>query len=171
LFAYKFNDYIGVGDVTFGISGPEQSFINSGSAKNWGFEVMADVLPVRWIKLSTNYSYQNLTNDYTVYQTQLPASHKFNFKTFLSLPHNFSGYLAVSHVDKSVWEVPTITGGYQGLESEANTRVDARVAWTADNRHAEFFVTAYNLLDSRYREYPIGEEIRRRLTTGFLISF
>ncbi|MFC1544775.1 TonB-dependent receptor plug domain-containing protein [Gemmatimonadota bacterium] len=171
LFAYKVNDYIGLGQPARVNGRFEQSFVNSGSANNCGFEITLDVLPAPWLKLSTNYSYQDLTNKYTVKESQLPASHKVNFKSFLSLPINFSGYLALSHVSKTIWEVPTITGDYEVENSKANTRLDARLAWSPVRQHAEFFVTAYNLLDSRYCEYPRGEEIRRRLTTGFLINF
>ncbi len=173
-FTYRFSDYIGVGVPDFNVSTGrvEQSFLNAGSAKNHGFEISLDVLPAPWMKLSANYSYQDLTNNYTVLGSQLPTKHKANFKSFFNLPYNLSCYVSASRVNKSVWEIPTQQGLYEEVVAEAHTRVDARLAWETPKQNAELFVAGYNLLDNRYREYPrLGEIIRRRATTGFRFSF
>ncbi|MBW7996456.1 MAG: TonB-dependent receptor [Candidatus Glassbacteria bacterium] len=173
LFAYSFKDYIGVDSLLPNQSTGrlEQSFINKGSAKNYGFEVTFDVLPAPWMKISANYSYQDLTNNYSVLESQAPPSHKANLKAFMSLPYNFSTYCSVSRTGESTWEVPTNEGDYQVIDSKPNTRLDARISWQGLNDHAEFFLAAYNLKDYRYREYPRGEEVRRRMTTGFQLTF
>ncbi len=172
-FFYRFNDYIGIDEVVpiADNGGLRQSYTNAGSARNHGFELALDVLPASWVKLSANYSFQNLTNNYTVFEKQLPAKHKLNFKSFLNLPYNLSCYLAVSRVSKSVWEVPTSNGRYEVAEAISNTRLDTRLAWETLQRKAELFVAGYNLLNRGYREYPQGETIQRRITTGCRITF
>ncbi len=172
-FFYSFNDYIGVDSLDYNPASArlEQSYANAGSASNHGFELALDVLPASWVKLSANYSFQNLTNNYTALEKQLPAKHKLNFKSFFNLPYNLSCYLAVSRVSKSVWEVPTSKGLYEAVEATSNTRLDTRLAWETLQRKAELFVAGYNLLNRGYREYPRGETIQRRITTGCRITF
>ncbi len=173
-FLYRFSDYIGVAAMAPNpASGQmEQSYINSGSAKNHGFELAFDVLPCPWIKLSANYSFQNLTNNYSVLKMQLPTKHKFNAQSFLNLPYNLSCYLALSRVNKSIWEIPTVSGSYQPAVAEAHSRLDARLAWETLQQRAELFVAGYNLLDNGYREYPeLGEIIQRRITAGCRFIF
>lgn len=173
-FLYRFSDYIGVDTLGFNQANArlEQSYVNSGSAKNHGFELAFDVLPCPWIKLSANYSYQDLTNNFSVLEKQLPTKHKLNFKSFLNLPYNLSCYLALSRINKSIWEIPTAEGKYLEAAAEAHTRLDARLAWETLQKRAELFVAGYNLLDHGYSEYPVlGETIHRRVTTGCRFTF
>jgi hypothetical protein len=95
-----------------------------------------------------------------------------NFKSFLNFPYDLSCYLALSRVNKSIWEIPTAGGKYREAVAEAHTRLDARLAWETLQKRAELFVAGYNLLDHGYREYPeLGETIHRRVTTGCRLSF
>ena len=171
LFTYRFKDYIEPGQLDTTVFPLVQSFVNLGSARAWGLEVTLDVLPAPWIKLSGNYSYQSLTNDYTLLEQQQPASNKFNFKAFLSLPGNLTTSFSVSYLGRTTWEVPDPLGNYYAAETDSRTRCDTKIAYNALKNHVEVFLAAYDLFDSRYREYPSGEEIRRRITSGISISF
>jgi len=177
VFAYKFKDYIGPGVPKLVDGRLVQSFVNLGSAKAYGFELTADLIPAPWVKFSANYSYQNLDNNYTVRallnlrQVQEPPKHKANFKLFFSLPVNFSASFLASYIGKTIWEIPTPQGDYAPTETKAHTRCDAKVAYTLERNNLEVFLSAYNLFNNRQREYPLAEKIGRRMTGGFSLSF
>ena len=171
VFAYKFNDYIATGALNMESGIPVQSFVNLGSATAYGFELTADLLPAPWLKVSSNYSYQNLDNNYTVEKEQESPSHKANFRVFLFLPASFSASFSASYVGKTKWEIPTLTGGFDPTPTKAHTRCDARLGYLLEKSSLEIFLAAYNLFDSRHVEYPLGEEIRRRVTGGVSYSF
>ncbi|MFH1069342.1 MAG: TonB-dependent receptor [Candidatus Glassbacteria bacterium] len=171
LFAYSFKDYIEPGKLNTSVLPAVQSFVNLGSAKAWGLEVTVDVLPAPWIKLSSNYSFQSLTNHYSVLGKQQPPTQKVNFKTYLSLPCRVTTSFSVGYVGKTTWEVPNPTGSYNSIETESRARCDAKISYNALDGHADIYLAAYNLFDSRYREYPAGEDIRGRVTAGFQVNF
>lgn len=171
IFAYKFKDYISTGTLQFDNGILVQSFVNLGSATAYGFELSADLVPAPWVKFSTNYSFQSLDNEYTVLKELEPPKNKANFKLFLSLPANMSAAFLVNYVDRSKWEVPTLTGTYELKEIAAHTRCDTRFGYFLEKDKLEMFVTAYNVLNSKHREYPLGVEIKRRATAGFSLSF
>ncbi|MFC1613733.1 TonB-dependent receptor plug domain-containing protein [Gemmatimonadota bacterium] len=171
VFTYNFNDYIGPGAVQYPGGLPVQSFVNLGSARAYGFELSADIVPVHWMKLSSNYSYQDMDNNYTVLKQQSSPYHKANFKTFISLPCCLSASFLASYVGKTIWEVPTEDGGYGVSETEAHTRCDAKLSFLYKKRNLDVFIAAYNVFNNRQREYPLAEAIKRRVTAGFNWSF
>ncbi len=172
LFAYRFSDYIGPDSVRLVEGMPVQSFRNLGRASAHGFELTGDLLPAPWLKVSANYSYQTLGNQYTVLRIQEPTTHKLNLKLFLSLPRGMSASLLASHRGETVWETPTLDGRYyERSVSGPHTRCDARMAWLLERSRLELFVVAYNLFDRRYLEYPLADRYRRRMVGGFNLSF
>jgi len=171
VFAYKFSDYIVPGALDFSSGLPVQSYVNLGSAKAFGFELTADLIPAPWLKFSANYSYQDLDNKYTVLNQQLPPKNKTNFKSFLSLPSGFSASFTASFVGKTRWEIPTLEGAYELIDTKSHTRCDARLAYNLRKKNLELFAAAFNLFDSRHLEYPLGEKVRRRVTAGMSFSF
>jgi len=171
VFAYRFKDYIGPGTLQIVNGLPVQSFVNLGRAEAYGFEVSADIVPVHWLKLSTNYSYQDLDNNYTVLKAQKAPTHKANFKLFLSLSSNLTASFLAGYVGKTVWELPTVKGGYEISETKAHTRCDAKLGYVFQRNCFELYLAAYNLFNSRHLEYPQAEEIRRRATAGFSLAF
>jgi len=171
VFAYNFSDYIALGALDFSSGLPVQSFVNLGSATAYGFELTADLIPVPWLKLSANYSYQDLDNKYTVIKQQSPPRNKANLKSFLSLPSGLSASFSASFVGKTRWEIATPEGGYIPIDTDSHTRCDARVAYNLSNINMELFAAAFNLFNSRHLEYPLGEKVGRRLTTGVSLSF
>jgi len=171
VFTYRFKDYIGPGEPIFNQLPPVQSFVNLGSARTYGFEMSADLIPLRRLKLSANYSYLDLNNEYTVLRQQKPPKNKVNIKLFLSLPGEFTAAFMTSYVGETVWEVPTVQGGYEVSATAAHTRSDAKLQFKCLNGDLELFLAAYNLFDDRKLEYPLAEQIRRRATAGFRVSF
>lgn len=171
VFAYRFGDYIAPGPVKFPSGLPVQSYVNLGSATAYGFELTADLIPAPWLKFSANYSYQDLDNEYTVYQQQLPSKNKANFKSFLSLSSGFSASFSTSFVGKTIWEIATAQGDYHVTETSSHTRCDARLAYNPRNKNLELFCAVLNLFDSQHLEYPLGEKVRRRATAGMNFSF
>ncbi|OGF99026.1 MAG: hypothetical protein A2Z86_09630 [Candidatus Glassbacteria bacterium GWA2_58_10] len=131
----------------------------------------ADLIPLPRLKLSANYSYLDLNNEYTVLRQQQPPKNKVNFKVFLTLPGEFTAAFMTSYVGKTVWEVPTPLGSYEVSPTEAHTRSDAKLQYKCLNGELELFLAAYNLFNSRKLEYPLAEQIRRRATAGFRLSF
>ncbi len=171
LFMYSFKDYIAFDNPI--PDGPTliQSYVNLGSAKANGFEVSSDIIPKRWLKISTNYSYQSLGNNYTVLKKQFPPKQKANLKIFFTLPRGFSASLLTSYVGKTKWEIPTPAGGSAITTTDTHSRVDGKVGYLIEKKRIELFISFYNLLNERIKEYPFAEEIGRRIVTGFNYSF
>jgi len=171
LFTYRFRDYIGPDAPHLEDGIPVQSFHNLGSAQASGLELSADLVPVYWMKLSANYSYQDLENHYTVRRLQRPPKHKAAFKAFFTLPQGVSMAFLTGYSGRTVWEIPTQSGDYLPVELDSYTRCDTRVAWNIGKKGPEVFVAALDLFNSRKLEYPLSERTRRRLTTGFNFGF
>ena len=171
LFSYRFTDYIAF--ETPRLEGPtlHQSYVNLGRAEAHGFEVSSDIIPVRWLKLSANYSYQELDNNFTVRKEQYPPRHKANLKMFFTLPRGVSISLLTGYVGKNIWEIPTATGDYAITTTDAHTRVDGKIGYFLERNRTELFLSWYNLLDEGIKEYPFAEEIGRRVIAGFSYSF
>jgi len=171
LFKYSFKDYIGFGEPALVDQIPVQSFVNLGSATSHGFEVSADIIPIRWLKVSSNYSYQELDNKYTVLKEQYPAKHKANIKLFFSLPRGLSASFLTGYSGEGKWEVPTQQGDYAEALIKAHTRCDGRLAYLLENQRLELFAAVYNMWDTGNKEYPFGEGIRRRIVGGINFSY
>ena len=130
-----------------------------------------DLIPAPWLKLSANYSYQDLDNKYTVLKQQLPPKNKANFKSYFSLPSGISASFSASYVGETKWEIATPEGGYQLTETESHNRCDARVAYNLQKKNLELFTAVFNLFNSKHKEYPRGEKLERRATAGMRFSF
>jgi len=170
-FRYRLKGYIGFGQPTMIGQVPVQSFVNLGSADADGFEVTADIIPLRWMKVSSNYSYQYLENEYTVLKKQYPPRHKANLKLFLSLPKGLSFSFLTGYVGKHKWEIPTEQGDYAEAVTKAHVRCDGKIGYALEKHRLEFFAAVYNLCDKRDKEYPYAGEIRRRLIGGINYSY
>ena len=81
-------------------------------------------------------------------------------------PNNLTSY-----VDKIKWEIPTPMGDYAETITDAHTRCDGKIGYLLEKKRIEFFISVYNLCDSKDKEYPFAEEIRRRVIGGFNYSF
>jgi len=171
IFKYDFKDYIAFEDPKLGGDSLVQSYVNLGSVKAEGFEVSAEIIPVRWLKLSSNYSFQSLDNNYTVLKTQYPPKHKANLKLFFTLPKGLSVSFLTGYVGKSKWEIPTPTGDYLEKITKEHVRCDGKVGYLLEKKRLEIFVAGYNIFNERAREYPYAERIGRRITAGFNYSF
>ena len=172
-FHYELKDYIGTGTLSIDPvdNVPVQSYVNLGTAKANGFEVSADVIPLRMLKVSANYSYQDLENKYTVHQAQYPPEHKANIKMFLTLPHGLSASFLASYVGETMWETPNLDGSYSESLTDSHIRCDSKVGYLFEEMRIELFAAAYNLFDSGHKEHPFAEKIRRRVIVGFNYTY
>ena len=171
LFRYNYKDYIAFEDPRFDGTKLTQSYVNLGRAESHGFEVTSDIIPIKWLKVSTNYSFQTLDNNYTVLKKQYPPKHKANLKLFFTLPRGFSASLLTGYIGKNIWEIPTQAGVYATTTTEAHTRVDGKIGYLLEKKRLELFVSGYNLFDDKINEYPFAEKIGRRIHVGFNYSF
>jgi len=171
IFRYSFKDYIAFNVPKLEGTTLVQSYVNLGTAKAHGFEVSADIIPLHWLKISSNYSYQSLDNNYTVRKSQYPPKHKANLKLFFTLPRGLSASLLTSYIGKTKWEIPTTLGGYDETVSKSQTRCDSKLGYFLEKQRLEIFIAVYNLCNSRGKEYPFAESIRRRVVGGFNYSF
>jgi hypothetical protein len=126
---------------------------------------------VKWLKISTNYSYQSLDNNYTVHKQQYPPKNKANLKLFFTLPKGINFSLLTGYVGKTKWEIPTVSGGYTSTMIDAHTRVDGKIGYFLERNRTELFLSWYNLLDEKVNEYPFAEKIGRRVIGGATYSF
>ena len=172
VFYYDFKDYIGTGTVQILNGAPMQSFVNLGSASAKGFEISVDFIPAEWLKFSTNYSYIDMNNNYTISGQQSPPTNKLNLKLFINLPNHLSMSVMSGFVGKTSWETPILDAqGYETVELDSYNRLDAKLGYSALDNRLELYVNAYNLADKRVREHPLAEKIRRRVTAGFNYNY
>jgi len=143
------------------------TFNNRDKARSiWGFESSLDFIPIPYLKFNLNYSFQRVGNGYFVGAQQSPPRDKANCKVSLSPVKGMEMSLSIGHTSSSKWIVVGQDGEFELYGVPAHSTVDTRLGYSAGDSGLELFVAGYNLLDNKVREYPVAEQIRRRVTVG-----
>jgi iron complex outermembrane receptor protein len=130
-------------------------FDDKAHASTYGGEIFANWnVTSRW-RISPGYAFihMNVAPDATSLDTTVAATalntpkHKFEVRSLLNLPHNFSW-------DSSFYHVASMAGG----AVPGYNRLDTRLGWRT-GEHTEFSIVGQNLLTPRHFEFTDAYEI------------
>jgi len=138
------------------------SYLNSGKAEAIGGEAEVTFYVTKWLKGFANYSYQRLTGMPQINKSSLPPEHKLNGGVSLKFRNGIRTNVVAHYVSQTEWD---------GVKADAYTLVNARVAYSMMGEQSEISISAFNLLNNKHREHPLGDEISRRITAGLTYKF
>lgn len=149
-------------------------YFNAGGADAYGGEISLAYRVNSWLSTYCNYSYQELTANSDQVQSQLnekgeriksSPQHKFNAglsatsKTGLSvtLDFNFVSSVTFGYLDSAAGFAPTET------RLDDYNCVGARIGYKFPNQDIEASLIVQNALNDEHREFPLGEELKRKV--------
>lgn len=164
------------------------TFVNdSGSADIHGAEAGVELLATKWLTAFANYSYQQIHQSFTGRIQRAGPSDKFNigargdWDNGLSAEAIYHYYGAVTYppgqsfTDLAQTGLITLpdqhVGGYNLLNLRGGYRFWQQRAAAGYMREAEVAVSVFNALDDKAKEYPLGEEIGRRIMGWLTLKF
>jgi iron complex outermembrane receptor protein len=156
------------------------SFVNDpGSADIYGVEAGVEFLATKWLTGFANYSYQNIDQTFTGRVQRAGPHNKFNVglrgewenglnaeailhyygSVTYPLGQSFSGF-----VQSGLITPPNMTAGAYNL-------LNLRAGYRFWHDKAEVAVSAFNALNDRHKEYPLGETIGSRVMGWLTVRF
>lgn len=159
------------------------SFVNdSGTADIYGFEIGADVLFAPWLNGFLNYSYQDITKNFNSADDRRGAPHhKINAGLRGEWDNGLSGEATFHYVSSANYPVSTTFSQFAGppfggppapsTKVDSYSLVNLRGAYRFLNDRAEVAVTAFNALNDKHKEHPLGEIIKSRVMGWLTLKY
>ena len=158
----------------------EATFTNdTGSANIYGGEVGVEFLATKWLTGFANYSYQNIDQTFTGRVQRAGPHNKFNvglrgeWENGLSAEAIFHYYGSASYPPGQSFT----TFSQAGLVTLPNPNVGSynllnlRAGYRFWHDKAEVAVSAFNALNDKHQEYPLGETIGSRVMGWLTMRF
>ena len=161
----------------------------AGDADIYGVEVGIDFLATRWLSLFANYSYQTINQTFTGEVQRAGPSNKFNvglrgdWENGLSAEAIFHYYGSVTYplpesfttfaplFPPGTPPVNPRVGNYNLLNLRGGYKFWKQKAAAGYLREAEVAVSAFNALNDKHKEYPLGETIKSRVMGWLTVRF
>jgi len=160
---------------------------DGGSADIYGGEVGGEFLVTTWLSGFANYAYQEIHQTFTGSVQRAGPHSKFNaglrgeWENGLSAEATYHYYGAVTYPPgqsfTSLAQAGLITlpdqhvGSYNLLNLRGAYRFWQQKAAAGYLRDAELAISAFNALDDKAKEHPLGEEIGRRIMGWLTVRF
>ncbi len=155
-------------------------FMNIGDAEQYGAEVELNYQITRWLNGIINYSYSDQKEkDEQIRQLlAMTPQHMVNGQLRAKFENGISANVSVHYKDVTEWrqyrwaspEGDTIAGGRADSHIYANLRLGYE--FDLSGNPAEVGVAAFNVLNTKFDEYPLStSDVARRITGSFLIHF
>lgn len=150
-----------------------------GSADIYGGEVGVEVLAAKWLTGFANYSYQNIDQTFTGRVQRAGPRNKFNVGLRGEWDNGLSAE-AIFHYYGSTGYPPGqsfTTFSQAGLVTLPNPNVGSynllnlRAGYRFWHDKAEVAVSAFNALNDKHQEYPLGETIGSRVMGWLTVRF
>ena len=139
------------------------SFVNSGKAKSRGGEVGLNLWLREWLKGWANYSYQGITDEESNKRIRTAPQAKINLGLNFKFKNGFSANFLAHYVGETEWEVKTGMGARDLRRVRPYTLLNAKLGYRFWGERFEIAGAAFNLFNRKHREYPLGDEIGRRV--------
>jgi len=160
---------------------------DTGSADIYGGEVGVEVLVTKWLTGFANYSYQDIHQTFTGRVQRAGPHNKFNVGLRGEWDNGFNAE-AIYHYYGSVTYPPgqsftsfsqtgLVTlpdprvGAYNLLNMRGAYKLWKQKASAGYLREAEIAISAFNALNDKAKEHPLGEEIGRRIMGWLTVRF
>jgi iron complex outermembrane receptor protein len=151
-------------------SSTTSSYSNGGVGDIYGGEAGAELLVTRWLSGFANFSYQEISQTFTGASQRGAPSVKASGGLRGEWDNGINGEVGLFHVGSATYPIsnlysvlapfgavsPNPTVGSYNL-------LNIRVAYKFWHENAEVAVTAFNALDDRHKENPIGDTIGSRV--------
>jgi iron complex outermembrane receptor protein len=183
LFFNHISDLIG----QFQVSPTSFSFLNQGQADIYGGEASLEALITRWLTGFASFSYQEIGQTLPATSTLQRGGPRFKYNIGLrgDWDNGINGEIGYYYVGQATYPLSpnliafsnlpggipppsTLVGSYNLLNIRAAYRF-----WEQkkEKREAEVAVTAFNSLNDRHREHPVGDVIGSRVMGWLTIRF
>ena len=155
------------------------SYKNGGVADIYGGEAGAEFLVTRWLSGFANFSYQEIGQTITGAAQRGAPRFKVNAGLRGEWDNGINGEVALFHIGSATYPVPATfstfgvpspnprVGSYNLLNIRAAYKFWKQQAAAGYLREAEVAISAFNALDDRHKENPLGDTIGSR-TMGWL---
>jgi iron complex outermembrane receptor protein len=155
-------------------------FKNIGDAKQYGAETEIQYQVTQWLNALANYTYidQKEQDDPVRQLLEMTPQHMASGQLRAKFTTGISANLALHYKDSTDWrqyiwpspEGNTIAGGHAGSYVYVNLRVG--YAFKLKDAPAEVAVSAFNLFDRGFDDYPMDtSDVSRRVTGSFSLRF
>ncbi len=156
-------------------------FMNIGDARQDGAETEIQYKITPWLTALANYTYitQEEKDDSVKQLLNMTPRHMANTQLRAKFTNGISANLALHYMDATDWrrytwpcpEGNTIAGGHAGSYVYVNLRMGYEFkVWR--KKDAEVAVSAFNLFDRGFEDYPLDtSDMARRVTGSFLFKF
>jgi iron complex outermembrane receptor protein len=154
------------------------TFINGGVGDIYGGEAGVELLITRWLSGFANFAYEEIGQTFTGSAQRGAPRVKANGGLRGEWDNGINGEVALYHVGSATYP---ISGFYQafapfGVVSPNPTvgsynLLNMRAAYKFWHEKAEVAVTAFNALDDRHKENPVGDTIGSRVMGWLTVRF
>jgi iron complex outermembrane recepter protein len=155
-------------------------FMNIGDADQIGAEAEVQYQIAQWLNALVNYTYldQEPKDDSVKQLLEMTPVHMVNGQLRAKFSNGISSNLVIHYKDSTDWreyiwaspEGNTIAGGHADSYVSVNLRVG--YAFKLKANPAEVAVSALNLFNSGYDDYPLDtSDVARRVTGSLLVKF
>ncbi|MDH5642458.1 MAG: TonB-dependent receptor, partial [Nitrospira sp.] len=172
------SDLIEFRKTTTNLTDPAQP-INGGQADMYGGEAGFEWLATSWLSGFANYSYQEVSQTFTGFNRRGFPRHKVNAGLRLTWTPGLTGEVLYHHVSAAAYpladaftHLPFPTGtvlphervpGYNLLNLRLGYRFWMEQVSDGYRREAEVAVSAFNALNDKHREHPLGDILGSRV--------
>ena len=181
--------YNHISDLIFGaLTSPTTAMsVNvPGQADIYGGEVGIEVLATHWLSGFANYSFQEIHQTITGEAARAGPRHKFNIGLRADWDNGLNGEIAFHNYGSVTYPLSPLfpafgsfgvippdprVGRYNLLNFRAGYRFWQQKAAAGYFREGEVAVSAFNALNDKHREHPIGEVIGSRVLGWVTLKF
>lgn len=146
------------------------TFVNGGEADIFGGEAGVEFLVTPWLSGFANVVYQEIGQTNTGRQVRGAPLWKGNVGLRAEWENGVNGEVAFHHVGGTTYPIDSIFTTLAPLgvtvpdgRVESYHLLNIRGAYLFWNEKAELAITAFNALDDRHREHPLGQKIGSRV--------
>src|SRR5579884_160282 len=160
---------------------------NSGEADIYGGEAGIEFLATRWLTGFANYAYQEFGQTFTDTNRRGAPRFKINAGVRGEWDSGLSGEIALHHVGAATYPVNAAfaqfapfggfappserVGSYNLLNLRGAYRLWQQKAAAGYLREAEFAVSAFNALNDKHKEHPLGDTLGSRVMGWVTLKF
>jgi iron complex outermembrane receptor protein len=150
-----------------------------GQADIYGGEAGVEYLATAWLTGFANYSYQEISQTFTDTSSQRGGPRfKWNAGLRVELDNGFNGEAALHHVGSAVYPVSAtfVTFAPFGVVAPdprvgSYNLLNIRAGYRFWKEKAEVAISAFNALNDRHKEHPLGDTIGSRVMGWVIMRF
>ncbi len=148
--------------------------VNGGVADIYGGEAGVEILPAPWLTGFANFAYQEIGQTLTGSLRRGAPRFKINAGLRGEWDNGWSSEAVLHHVGAATYPIAEsfgIFGVSPGTRVGSYNLLNLRIAYRFWQRQAEAAFTAFNALNDRHKEHPVGDVIGSRVMGWLTLKF